>query len=320
MTEGAVSRLARQIRAEVLPAFFRASLLKLFPSETIGDEGKTKWFINLLKPLSEPINREAGGDWEAEEDKIDMTGYDIHLYDVQDRVTMNRSARARWEKNGVLSVGIDEIGTQLANKANKNLFIGKEVGDQFEKTNNQFITKQNASSTDPSDPGLGTAASAGKWDAFGQPQLDFAALAGNLEKRGYNVATSVVLYPEIVAEGMRRPLINATNHVSQDPVISLVEKQGFMGSVSVKDGLLLEESADAVPTVEKFDLYAVDVSKVRIGYTVDENIQEIYNPYEKKTLIDSQVIFTPAFLPIKYDTDGFYYKGVSRITAIDLNT
>lgn len=322
MAEGAISRLARQIRAEVLPAFARTSLLRLFPNENIGGEDITKWFLNILNPLSEPINRQAGGDWMAGEDKFDIKGIEVPLYDIQSRVTMNKSERAKWEKNGVLNVGIEEIGNQMANKGNKNLFIGKvSTTDQFPKTNNFYITAQNASSTDPANPSLGTAASAGVWDTAGAAQEDFANLAGILEKRGFNVPSSIVFYPEILSPGMRRPAINGASIFANEPLIQQVQHQGFLGAVSIKDILLPEESAGATPITDKWDLYAVDIGNLIIGTVIDENIQIGEDPIvSKKTYIDSQHSFTPAFKVKKYDTDGFYYKGVSRITAIDIDT
>lgn len=320
MAEGSLSRLTRKIRGEVLPAFQRDSLLRLFPMRNIGGEDITKWYVNALLSQGKPILREAGGDWMAGEEKIDMTGFDVKLYDIQKRVGMNKSEFATWAKSGALTVGIEEMGNQMANKANQALFVGKEAKDQISYTPTNFITDNNATSDDPSDPSLQTTASGGVWDVFGEAQLDFANLAGTLEKIGGNPATSVVFYPEVASAGMRRPLINAADHYSQDPIISLVKKQGFLGAVSLKDDLLLEASGQATPITSKFDIYAVDLTGIEIGVTKDESLESIYDPVSKKYYFDFQMIFTPAFRVKQYDADTYWYKKVSRITAIDLDT
>jgi len=322
MAESTLQKLTRNFTGAVIPPFQREALLRLFPSERIGDEGVKTWAKRILKKLGEAKMQAAGGDWMPGEDKFDITSIDIVPYDVQKRVTMNRSEVRVFERNGVMPVGFDELGSVMAKKANQLLFTGKDTtkGDQYNKTNNQYVTKVTPTSTDYADPTIIDGATNGVWDTAGQVQLDAADLCGNLERYGYNVATSVLFYPEVCAPIMRRPAINGTGIYSDRPLLETFMDQGIMGSVAVKDSYLLTAAA-TLPTVEDFDIYLIDLSQILIGYTIPENTEVIYDAYSKNTALDAQIAFTPLFLPREFDdANGYVYKGVSRINSIDANT
>ena len=318
--ESTLKKLSRVFSGAVIPPFQRESLLRFIRPETIGDEGVITWAKRILKRLKLPKMQAAGGDWNPTEDKFDITSIDLIPYDVQQRVTMNRSEMKIFAKNGVLPVGMDEMGSKMAQKSNNLLWLGKDtsVGDQYNKTNNQFITKDATASTDYANPSIITEASGGVWDVFGEAQQDAARLVGNIEAKGYNPRTSIMFYPEVCSPIFRRPKINAVDHFGNTDILNTFLDQGIMGAMSIKDALMYT-NAGAVPTVEAFDIYLVDMAKIVSGYTIPENTEVIFDPMTKKTALDSQVAFTPLFLPTLFD-DDIIYKGVSRITAADANT
>jgi len=320
MAESTLQKLTRRFTGATLPPFQRESMLRFLPGERIGDEGVKTWAKRILKKLGEAKMQAAGGDWMPGEDKFDLTSIDLVPYDIQKRVTMNRSELRAFETAGVLPVGMDEIGSVMAKKSNSLVALGPDTtkGDQYNKTNNQYITKQNAASTDFADPSIITGVTDSVWDVAGAVQKDGAKLAGQLVQKGYNPATSIILYPEVCGEVMKRPAINGSSIYSNTPALNSLMSQGFLGSMPMKD-VLLKTAAGATPTIEAWDLYAMDISKVLVGYTIPENTEVIYDAYSKNTALDAQVAFTPLFIPREFD-DGYIYKGVSRVTAIDANT
>jgi len=322
MAESTLKKLSRLFTGAVIEPFQRESFLRFITPEGIGDEGVTTWAKRILKKVKLPKMQAAGGDWNPTEDKFDLTSIDLVPYDVQMRITMNRSEVKLFERAGTLPAGFNEMGSKMAQKSNNLLFLGKDtsLGDQYNKTNNQYITKATLpASATYADPGIITEASGGKWDVFSEAQNDAARIVGNLAAKGYNPASSLLVYPEVTEPIFRRPLISAANHVQDTPILQAFKNQGIMGAVSVKD-TLLHTAGGATPTVEAFDAYLVDFAQLIQGVTKPESTEVIYDNLSKNTALDAQTIFTPLFIPKLFDTEGLIYKGVSRITAIDANT
>lgn len=319
MAESVLTQLARMFDRRVIGTFQRQSLLRLIPSDNIGGIDIIEWAKIWLKKVNQPKMQIAGGNWTAPEDKFDFSSFSIFLYDLQHRITMNKTEMARFAKMNLLPEGTAEIGAEFARKSNYLLFRGKAADDAYPKNNYQYVTAQNASSTDWSNPALKTQATNGAWDAAGQVQLDAADLVGNLEMIGYNPRTSVLFYPEVCSAVFRRPIVTGSSIYGPTPALQAFMDQGIMGAVPVKNELLYT-AAGANPTVEAFDVYLVDLSKFLVGYTVPENTEVIPDRLTKITALDTQLTFTPLFIPHEYDEDGYVYKGVSRLTACDANT
>lgn len=322
MTESALKLLTRQFNGAVIPPFQRESLLRFIIPEPIGDEGVITWAKRILKKTALPSMKAYGGSWKPSEDIFDLTKIDLIPYDCGKRIRMNTPQVAAFKKNKVFPAGFDEIGSRMAEKSNNLLFLGKDTskGDQYNHTNNQFITKATNTSTDYADPTIITEASGGVWDVFGEAQQDAARLVGNLGAKGYNPATSLLFYPEITEPVFRRPKINAANHYGDGSILSTFLQQGILGSVPIKD-TLLKTAGGATPTVEAFDIYLVDMAQLIAGYSIPENTKVIYDPLSRDTVLDTQLAFVPLFIPRKFDDSNEYvYKGVSRMTACDANT
>lgn len=323
MAESTLKKLTRIFNGAVIAPYKRNSILRLIEPEIIGDEGVITWAKRILKEVSEPAVREHGGNWNPPEEGFDITSIELIPYDLQKRIVMNRTELRLFTKNGVLPIGIDEVGSKMARVSNELFFLGPPSNGQYNKTNNQYVTKDSTASTDYADPSIITTATKGKWDAAGQVQLDAANLAGMLKKYGYNPATSIIFYPEVCAPVFERPVVTGSSIYGDKNIMQMFMDHGFLGAIPVRDALLYTD-AGANPTVEAFDIYAVDFAQLVSGYIeIDgipgEQTSVIDDIINKRTLLDFQNIFTPLFKPRLYD-DGYIYKGVVRITACDANT
>lgn len=320
MTEGIYAQLARVFTGATIPPFQRNFIGRLFKNEPIGDITVETWAKRILKSLGDVKMQEATGEWNPPEDKFDMTSVELNLYNYQKRITMNRKELKLFEKNGILPVGLDELGNKAAQKMNYNLFRGKKTPeDQFPATQYNYITEAAGDGTSYSQPKILTSASAaGDWvDDAGAAQKEIGILAGQLEQYGFNVSTSVVFYPEVVSTYMRSPVVTGSSIYADTPIRKLIDAQGFLGAFPVKDELLYT-AAGAIPTKDAWDCYAVDLNSLILGWTTPESTDVTPDPIRRLTYLDFEATFAPFFIPKKYDdSNGLIYKGVSRITAID---
>ena len=321
MAEGLLARVARKYMERVLPTYQRGSIARFFPSDNIGGRDTTKWAIKVLKETSRPTHLPAGSNFSAQEDKFDALDAVWHNHQLNKRMTMNRSERDTFAKTGILPAGIEEVAEQMAKEFNYIFMRGARSDSQFSITQYNYVTDQSASSTTPQRPSLVTNAGAGSgWVvAAGEAQTDLAKLIGGLEKIGFNPSTSILFYPEVIADYLRMPYVNATSTYSNESIMNFILKQGILGAVPLKDEWMYT-AAGATPTKDAFDVYLVDIASVVIGYTVPESINIQDNPDGSyNTYIDAEIEYCPLFKPKKYDTDGYYYKGVSRLTACDMD-
>jgi len=86
------------------------------------------------------------------------------------------------------------------------------------------------------------------------------------------------------------------------------------------DNVYAQTLAGAVPSNAAFDLYAIDLSKVTIYYTLSPFV----NMYQKtpgqkfpSTTIETGFAYVPVFSPEVNPSDQKTYKGVSIVRAIN---
>ena len=106
---------------------------------------------------------------------------------------------------------------------------------------------------------------------------------------------------------------SATNEVS---AMEYLREEGVFGIEKVGNQFMIT-LAGATPTQDLFDLYAVDIAQIKIGYTRTERTRTI-PPHDETRYYKPQaeVWFTPYIIPRPWAEDGKIYKGVARITAI----
>jgi hypothetical protein len=157
-------------------------------------------------------------------------------------------------------------------------------------------------------PSIITTATAAGWGTYANKVTDFFKIVGDLAAAGYNIGSSVAFYPKSAHARMNG------HGATEQSAIQMLMEQGVMGAIALDDQYLYT-AAGADPTNALFDLYAVDLSKVVIGYTRTERSQVIAPHDEvRDTLVECEVWFTPYLVPVP--KSGAITKGVSRITAI----
>jgi hypothetical protein len=319
MVESAMVQMLRAWRESLIPTFQRESLLKLFPSTAIPNGiAADEWAVKMLDTMGPAVtqrNRFTPG-----ADTMSMSHASQYIYRTSKEVVMTDEDFAAFTQMGMIAPGMSEFMHQLAAKCNYNLWRGpKATEDQMIDTTYNYIAYHANGAGSILAPNLLTTASSGKWDAAGIVQEDIASLLGKLETHQGKLATTVVFYPEVCAPIMRRPIVHGTGNLADKSVRQYILEQGVAGCIPIKNELLYT-AASANPTVEAFDIYAVDISSMVIGYNLPESVGQLYDDITRRHHIQGEVGWSPLFIPHKYDEDGYYYKQVSRITACDANT
>lgn len=315
----ALQELGRVWDKTVVPIYNRGSYLKFFRSSNIGSIGVTDWAKRMLKKLGKAHMQRAGADFKRLDDAFDFTGAKFKLYDVYKTVTMNREEYDNFSRNGVLPVGTEEVGRVMYEKVNYNLFRGEETGDEFGVTQYNYITDSGTGNGSVDRPlPISSAASGTKWDAAGGVQEDIGLLMGNLWSKGYDPRNSIVFVPTVCASVFAKPIITGSGIYGNVNVLQYVKQQGFLDVIFVKDELLYT-AAGANPTVDAFDIYAIDLTSILIGYTMPFTTDTFYDQVTKNYYLDAETRFAPLKIPRYWDDDK-YYTGIARVTAIDATT
>ena len=146
------------------------------------------------------------------------------------------------------------------------------------------------------------------WGTYLNKVTDCLTIIGDLTNAGHNIGSTIIFYPKAAYASMH---LKAADEKS---AIELLMEQGIFAVVDI-DNEYLYTAAGATPTNALFDLYAVDMNTIIIGYTMEETSNVIAPHHEvRDTIAEAEVWFTPYMVPLP--KDAAITKGVSRITAI----
>ncbi len=297
-------QLTSQIAEETVIAYQNASLLGLFKSVDISDIGVDKWFHKNLSDIPDAALTLAG--FNPSQAKLDAQLFSHTVMTAAESLTMSEQEVAQFNKYGLDSDGIALLGQKVAEVANNYLFLGQDMDGNTPTGEANFFEATGAGTLES--PGIITAALTGVWGTYANKITDCYTIIGSLLSAGFTAETSIVLYPKSAYASMH---LKAADEMS---AIELLQSQGVLGVIAVDDQYLYTD-AGALPTNALFDLYAIDMNKVEIGYSRAERTQVI-GPHDvvRATVVECEVWFVPYLVPVP--KGGAIKKGVSRITAI----
>jgi hypothetical protein len=269
MAEGTLAKLMRQWSNAVIPMFQRNTILRLFPSDLLGDESVTDWAQQVIKDQAEAKLDLANADWSAGADKLDIEHLELKVYRVSKRLTMNRAEYKLFTRTGVLPLGLRDAGAKIGKKASYYFCRGPADGDAVPAGQYNFLRDAGSGSGSASRPLIITSATSGHWKDSPSTMKDIGVLAGQLEQFGYSPNNAIVLWSRAASSALRMPLLNASGTYGTATARDYLLAQGFLGIETCADEWLYT-LAGANPTATLFDMIAVDLSQIRIGYTVPE--------------------------------------------------
>ena len=297
-------QLTSEIKGETIIAYQNASLLGLFQGVDIGDIGVENWFHKNISDIPDAALTLAG--FNPSQAKLNATLFSHAVLTAAESLTISEKEMAQFSKFGLDAEGVAMLGQKVGELATMYLFRGIDM--EGTATSGDANSIFHAGSGTLAAPSIITSATNGAWGTYSNKVDDVYQIIGDLIAAGHNVATSVIFYPKSCHAAMNG---HSTNELS---AVQMLQEQGVF-SILPMDDAYLWTLAGAVPVNILFDLYAVDLAKIKIGYTRTEGTNVI-GPHDvvRDTVAECEVWFTPYMVPLPKDSG--ITKGVSRISAI----
>jgi hypothetical protein len=307
--------LATALREQIIPIYQDKSILSLFPSEPIPEGiAADKWAARYLEKTQRAAWSRAG--FQPNTIIGSFEGFSLEIDTVAQRMELSEKDMAFYETHGFFQPFVNLLGENVAWTTNKAFMMGYDEvdGNPHSGQYNYLIDEGSSPGTAvrPMMPAGANNNSAGAWSTFANAQTDLTLLIGGLAAVGYNPATTYVLYPEVVEPLMMRALSEYNvGHSIKDYIGTICA-----GAIKVGDDFLQTASRSTMPTTADFDIVAVDVSQVVIGYAREERIR-VVPPFgtTRATTVEGEVWYCPLFIPKPRVSNAttYYLKGVGMV-------
>ena len=303
--------LISAIDREWKTAFQNKSCLSIFKGQNIGDIGVKKWLHRKLDDI--PHAGLALAQYVPTIAKLNAEGYGDWVYTVGEEIAASESDWKGYVRSGIDKEGVKLIGEKTGETASYCLWRGADLNGNAPTLQFNYIFDPGAGVGTYERPLIISHATYGGWNTFATKSQNCTELIAQLVAKGFNPASTVVFYPRIAYGAMNRH-----GGAAEPNAFELFKEQGIMGIEEMPDRYM-HTLAGAAPTAILFDLYAIDLNEVDIGYTLEEETTVI--PPNKKEgrrvgKIQGECWFIPWLMPRLWADDGKIYKSVSRITAI----
>jgi len=313
--------LIMQIEEEFILAFQDESILGYFPGVPIGDIGVEKWIHMKLDDIPDAALTMAG--FNPQNAKLNAQKMSNWVYTASEDIVVPEKTWAQFQARGMDTDAVAMIGSKVSKTASYYLWRGKGPQGNQPMPQYNFINDKGATGVVDgvsagdgtlSRPSIMTSATNGVWSTWANKSTDLSQLTAQLVNQGYNLGSTVVFYPRVAHQrmtmrGSTTIEVSASEYLLRDGVMS----------VDPMPNEYMYTAAGALPTSALFDLYAVDLSQIDIGYTRQEQVRTVL-PYGRvrSTAIEGECWFAPYIKPrpIKIGGTADIVKGVSRITAI----
>lgn len=297
-------QLISQISNELILAYQNASILGMFRGVPIGDVGVEKWFHKNLDDIPDAALSLAG--FNPSEAKLNAKLFGHSVLTSSERLRIGQKEWAQFAKWGLNVEGIALLGKKVGQLASFYLFRGEDKQGVSPSGDANYIQAAGAGTLES--PSIITSATNGAWGTYANKQADCLQIIGDLANAGHVIQSTIIYYPIVAYSAMN------SKGANEKSAIELLREQGIFDVVQL-DNPYLYTLAGATPTNILFDLYAVDMWGVVIGYTVEETSNVIEPHHEvRDTIAEAEVWFVPYMVPLP--KDNTITKGVSRISAI----
>ena len=297
-------QLSSAITGEMITAYQNASLLGLFKGVNIGDIGVENWFHKNMEDIPDAALSLAG--FNPSDAKLDASLFSHKVLTSAERLRIGQKEWKQFEKWGINTQGIAKIGEKVGELASYYLFRGEDMDGNTPSGDGNYIIATGDGSL--GSPSVISSALSGGWGTYANKVFDCYGIIGNLVGAGHNVGSTVIYYPKSAYQAMHKAAAD------EKSAMELLTEQGVLGIVPIDD-VYLYTLAGATPVNALFDLYAVDLNMIEIGYTMEESTNVIEPHHEiRDTIAECEVWFCPYMVPMP--KDSAITKGVSRITAI----
>lgn len=300
-----------KIEQEVVTAYQNETQLKMFLGKDISDIGIVEWYHKNLNDIPAASLIKASAGFSPQKATLDADLFHNTVLIASEYMEISEVEWAQFKRHGIDADGIAMLGKKVALAANLYLWLGQDSAGDQPVIQYNFIKDPGTGNGTLARPLMETTASVAAWSTWANKAKDLSRLVSNLQIHDYNLATTTVFYP-MAAAYLMNLRGSATNEVS---ALDYLHKSGV--KTQVVGNQFMYTLAGATPTADLFDLYAIDQSQIKIGYTRPER-SRVIPPHDEVRYHrpEAEVWFTPYIIPRPWAENGKIYKGVARITAI----
>jgi len=304
-------QLVSEINDAIISVYQNESMLGLFKGVDIGSIAVEDWYHKKIDDIPDAALTLAG--FNPTVAKLNASLVSFKVFTAAESLVISEKEWAQFQMWGLDAKGVEMLGQKVAQMASTYLFTGFDKGiggaTPHSQDNNIFA----AGSGTLASPSIISTATAGVWSTAANKAFDLALLTAQLVSKGYKLATTLVFYPKIAEQTMTKKISGATYETSAKEVL---QSSGVMGVIAIPDEYC-PTLAGAVPTNILFDLLAVDISQIEIGYSRTER-SRVVDPIgtNRNHTAEAEVWFCPYMIPRPWSDGTSIVKGVSRISAI----
>lgn len=309
--------LATAIDDKWIPTYQAESVLSLFASTPIPNGIATEeWAQQYLIETIKAAWTERG--FNPNQISMDFKGYSLKPTSVSQEMILTEKDQAFFAAHGILVNGVSDLAKNVAYSASTALMIGKGGnGEDAPITQYNFLSDVGSGNGTAARPNMFyNAAKTGVWGTEANFIADVVGLIGTAVAKGYKKENLLILYPA-VAESVFMAKMGTYSDISRKQYIM---NQGVRDVIAIPDAYMYT-AAGATPTAALFDMRAVDISSVVIGYERPETVTQGKGAFpDRNYYVEGEVWFCPLFIPTRLNESGTIktYKGVGQVTAIAL--
>jgi len=309
-------QLITQIEEAGIVAYQDASILGYFPAKPIGHIGIENWIHKKLDDIPEAALTAAG--FNPSDAAINPQTVSFAVFTVSEKIKIVEKDWEAFQNWGLDEDAITMLGKKIGIMASLYLMIGQDeaaASGSTPITQYNFIRDAGSANGTLARPNMaGDTATAGVWSTYANKSTDLSLLEAQLVQRGYNLASTVIFYPQCA----HKPMTLRGNAAKDLSARDYLLEDGLLDVISIPNQYCYTK-ANALPTAALFDLIAIDLSQIDIGYTREERVRTILAHHDvRDTIVEGEVWFCPWIVPrpMLSGITPSVFKGVSRISAI----
>lgn len=310
--------LATSVSQEVIPVWQAESVMGLFPWVPIPNGIAASDWARKYLLQTQGANWTAAG-YDPNFVTISYQGYKLAVDTVAQAMQLEEQDLAFYQVHGFFDKSVRQLAENAAKTSNLAFFFGLDAaGATPHSTQYNYVLDEGTASGSAARPLMAANnATAGAWSTFANVDKDISSLLGGMADIGYPAEECIVIYPR-VAEAVMMQHFSEYQDRSIKEYINSVSR----GAIAVPNDYLPTNARATAPAITDFDVFAIHVPSIIIGYTRAERLR-IVPPFGtvRTTTVEFEVWYCPLFIPkpLITTTGGTtatkYYKGVGMIDA-----
>ncbi len=321
------NKLIEAASPEIIEAYKKSSILEMLITKTVGDIGIDKWAHAYLLETQEAAWTKGG--FNPNTILLDLKSLKVEMGTWGQHCLLTESQKAIFARTANLTgLTYAYLGEDVGKAVTRAVWTGTDVnGKRPYATDYQFIkatgTNWNtniatsvaaeiAASGTAIRPRLAACIDGGDWSTYTNFDNNIADLIGDMVSHGCNKSTIVVFYPDNIESVM----MHSDSQYENKSRAEFIKSKGILDVRPFDYNLDIGWDASTAASRSKFDIWAVDLTKVVFGTTRDLTVNSYPSDFQGRGVeltaeLWGGLLIVP--IPKLEGTTQKYYKGVGLI-------